>query len=60
MQNTDQREARQEGQPSNQFDDAEYKRWSGKLRAPRSPASGGIENFLGQDEKMAKRGENLR
>jgi hypothetical protein len=52
MQDTQNRELKQECRPANQFDEAEYKRWSEKFR-PLKPAESdwGIERFLGRSEK---------
>jgi hypothetical protein len=54
MQNTDRHRVKQDGHPPNQFDEAEYRRWSEKLR-PFKPAEAdwGFESFLGQTEMPA-------
>ena len=52
MQNTGQREVKDESHPMNRFNDAEYKRWSENLEALKSTeADWGIESFLKQTEK---------
>jgi hypothetical protein len=52
MQNAQDPELKQEIRPANQFDEAEYKRWSEKFR-PLKPVESdwGIEKFLGRTEK---------
>jgi hypothetical protein len=59
MQTARRDELKKQGRTSNQFDDSEYERWSAGIAVSQTPKPhGGIDRFLGTNEKLAARGED--
>jgi hypothetical protein len=60
MQNEKHHELKKEGQSTNQFNDVEYERWSGRSKGTQSvSAQWGIENFLGLSKNQQPEREDI-
>jgi hypothetical protein len=60
MQNTEQYELKEEGCSTNQFNSAEYERWSAGITGAESPKTQwGVESFLGISENMPSEREDI-